>query len=249
MGEMVNLAASVTGIECATPLEAGVRELRLIAAHKPRYNRRSRHPEKMHWLKLTVEPWPRLSLVRKVAEDGADYLGPFASRRTAEKCLTALHEAFPIRQCSDRLRDHADEVALRARRDGPLPLSLRRQRVDGPLRRAGRHRARQPARARRRGGGGAHRPDGPAGRATSASRRPACIANGCRRSCGPLRGPSASDPCPRALSWSLLGERPTTGGRCTSYDTAGWPPPGVIPLRRPRRGLGHRAAGVRRDGG
>ena len=103
MGEMVNLAASVTGIECATPLEAGVRELRLIAAHKPRYNRRSRHPEKVHWLKLTVEPWPRLSLVRKVAEDGADYLGPFSSRRTAEKCLTALHEAFPIRQCSDRL--------------------------------------------------------------------------------------------------------------------------------------------------
>jgi DNA polymerase-3 subunit epsilon len=103
MGEMVGLAASVTGIECATPLEARVRELRLIAAHKPRYNRRSRHPEKMHWLKLTVEPWPRLSLVRTVAEDGADYLGPFASRRTAEKCLTALHEAFPIRQCSDRL--------------------------------------------------------------------------------------------------------------------------------------------------
>jgi DNA polymerase III subunit epsilon len=103
MGEMVNLAASVTGLECATPLEARVRELRLIAAHKPRYNRRSRHPEKMHWLKLTVEPWPRLSLVRKVAEDGADYLGPFASRRTAEKCLAALHETFPLRQCSDRL--------------------------------------------------------------------------------------------------------------------------------------------------
>jgi DNA polymerase-3 subunit epsilon len=64
----------VTGIECATPLEARVRELRLIAAHKPKYNRRSRHPEKMHWLKLTVEPWPRLSLVRKVADDDADYL-------------------------------------------------------------------------------------------------------------------------------------------------------------------------------
>jgi DNA polymerase-3 subunit epsilon len=103
MGEMVNLAASVTGIECATPLEAGVRELRLIAAHKPRYNKRSRFPEKVTWLKLTVEPWPRLSMVRKVADDGADYLGPFSSRRTAEKCLAALHEAFPIRQCSDRL--------------------------------------------------------------------------------------------------------------------------------------------------
>ncbi|MCW2866773.1 MAG: exonuclease protein [Marmoricola sp.] len=103
MGEMVGLAASVTGIECATPLEAGVRELRLIAAHEPRYNRRSRRSGKVHWLKLTVEPWPRLSLVRQVGDDGADYLGPFTSRRTAETCLAALHEAFPIRQCSGRL--------------------------------------------------------------------------------------------------------------------------------------------------
>ena len=102
MGQMVNLAESVTGIVCATPLEAQVRELRLIASHKPRYNRRSRHPEKVQWLKLTVEPWPRLSLVRKVSDDGADYLGPFASRRAAEKALAALHETFPIRQCSGR---------------------------------------------------------------------------------------------------------------------------------------------------
>jgi hypothetical protein len=35
MGEMVAIAVSVTGIECATPLEAEVRELRLIAEHKP----------------------------------------------------------------------------------------------------------------------------------------------------------------------------------------------------------------------
>jgi DNA polymerase-3 subunit epsilon len=103
MGEMVGLATRVDGIECATPLEAEVRELRLIAQHKPRYNRRSRFPEKVHWLKLTNEPWPRLSLVRRVIDDGADYLGPFSSRKRAEKSLAALHEAFPVRQCSGRL--------------------------------------------------------------------------------------------------------------------------------------------------
>jgi DNA polymerase-3 subunit epsilon len=102
MGQMVQLAASVTGIECATPLEAEVRELRLIAEHKPPYNRRSRHPEKVTWLKLTREPWPRLSLVKKVLEDDADYVGPFASRSSAESSLAALHEVFPIRQCNDR---------------------------------------------------------------------------------------------------------------------------------------------------
>jgi DNA polymerase-3 subunit epsilon len=103
MGEMVGLAESVTGIECATPLEAEVRELRLIAEHKPKYNRRSRFPEKAHYLKLTREAWPRLSLVRRVLDDDADYLGPFSSKRTAEKCLAALHDVFPLRQCSQRI--------------------------------------------------------------------------------------------------------------------------------------------------
>ena len=103
MGEMVGLAESVTGIECATPLEAEVRELRLIAEHKPKYNRRSRFPERVHWVKLTVEPWPRLSLVPKVQDDGADYLGPFSSKKTAEAAVTALHETFPIRQCGGRM--------------------------------------------------------------------------------------------------------------------------------------------------
>ena len=103
MGEMVALAASVQGIECATPLEAEVRELRLIAHHKPRYNRRSRFPDKVHWLKLTNEPWPRLSLVRRVLDDDADYFGPFSSRRAAQECLAALHDTFAIRQCNDRL--------------------------------------------------------------------------------------------------------------------------------------------------
>src|SRR3954452_7704439 len=103
MGEMVTAAATVVGIVCATPLEAEVRELRLIAEHKPKYNRRSRFPERVHWIKLTREPWPRLSMVKHVLDDGADYLGPYSSKRTAERSVAALHEAFPIRQCGGRM--------------------------------------------------------------------------------------------------------------------------------------------------
>lgn len=111
MGEMVGIAERVTGIECASPLEAQVRELRLIAAHKPRYNRRSRFPEKVHFIKLTREPWPRLALVKRVLDDDADYLGPFSSKKLAEKAVQALHDSFPIRQCADRLARRPSKTA------------------------------------------------------------------------------------------------------------------------------------------
>jgi len=103
MGEMVAIAESVTAVVCATALEARVRELRLIAEHNPPYNRRSRFPDRSPWVKLTVEPYPRLSVVRAVLADGATYLGPFGSRRQAELAVAGLHEAIPLRQCTGRL--------------------------------------------------------------------------------------------------------------------------------------------------
>jgi DNA polymerase III subunit epsilon len=103
MGEMVALAERVDPIPCAHALEAQVRELRLIAAHKPRYNRRSKYPERSVWLKLTAEAYPRLSVVRVLREDGSRYLGPLRSQRQAEAVRDAIHDAVPLRQCTDRL--------------------------------------------------------------------------------------------------------------------------------------------------
>lgn len=103
MTEMVGIAERIDAVPCAHALEAEVRELRLIAEHKPRYNRRSRWPERAIWLKLTVEAFPRLSRVRVVRDDGATYLGPFGSTRQAESAAAAVHEAFPLRQCGGRL--------------------------------------------------------------------------------------------------------------------------------------------------
>ena len=103
MAEMVALADRVDAIVCAHALEAEVRELRMIAEHKPPYNRRSRFPERGIWLKLTAEPFPRLSVVRSVRNDGGTYLGPFGSRRSVERAMAAVHDALPLRQCSDRL--------------------------------------------------------------------------------------------------------------------------------------------------
>ncbi|WP_285703477.1 DEDD exonuclease domain-containing protein [Microtetraspora sp. NBRC 16547] len=101
--EMVGIAESVRTIVCATALEAEVHELRMIAAAKPRYNKRSRFPERVVWLKLTDEPFPRLSVVREIKDDHGAYLGPFPSSRMADDARAALHEALPLRQCRERL--------------------------------------------------------------------------------------------------------------------------------------------------
>ena len=102
MAEMVGIAERVDPIVCAHALEAEVRELRLIAEHKPPYNRRSRFPERAAWLRLTVEPFPRLAIVRRV-RGGGTHLGPFPSRRAAERAAAAVHDVLPLRQCTGRM--------------------------------------------------------------------------------------------------------------------------------------------------
>jgi len=101
--EMVRLATGVEAIPCLTQLQADVTELRLIGAHAPRYNRRSKFPERMQWIKITDEPFPRLSVVRVVRDDGATYFGPFSRRQSAEDVTLAIYDGFPIRQCTPRL--------------------------------------------------------------------------------------------------------------------------------------------------
>ena len=101
--EMVGIAERVRTVPCATALEAEVRELRLIAEHKPRYNRRSKFPERALWLKLTDEAFPRLSVVRECRDDGCAYIGPFSSGRVAEQAREALREATMLRQCAQPL--------------------------------------------------------------------------------------------------------------------------------------------------
>jgi DNA polymerase-3 subunit epsilon len=101
--EMIGLAQRVESLPCAHDLEAAVRELRLIAEHKPRYNRRSRFPERALWIRLTEEPFPRLSVVRRVRPGTGVFLGPFPDRRAADAAAAAVHESLPLRQCTTRL--------------------------------------------------------------------------------------------------------------------------------------------------
>jgi DNA polymerase III subunit epsilon len=105
MKEMVTLASAVDHVECAHSLEAGVRELRMLAAHAPPYNRRSRFPHRWWWVVLTDEAFPRLSVVRSPRHDRA--VGPFRSRTDAADTAALLARFSRIRTCTARLPRNA----------------------------------------------------------------------------------------------------------------------------------------------
>ncbi|OZM70511.1 hypothetical protein CFN78_25490 [Amycolatopsis antarctica] len=98
--EMVALAIRVDTVECAHSLEAQVRELRLIAAHRPAYNRRSKNPRSAWWIALTEEAFPRLSVIR-LPRDGV--LGPFRTQATARLAVDTLAGAAGLRTCTQRI--------------------------------------------------------------------------------------------------------------------------------------------------
>jgi DNA polymerase III subunit epsilon len=101
--DLLKEAEQVEHTVCPTPIEAAVREVRAIHEHRPRFNRRSKHPNRQVWLKLTTERFPRLSVVRAVRADGGTYLGPLPAKRVAEQVAEAIHEVLPIRRCTDRI--------------------------------------------------------------------------------------------------------------------------------------------------
>lgn len=117
--EMVALATRVDHVECVHPLEAGVRELRLLAAHTPPYNRRSKYPLRGWWITLTSEAFPRLSVTRSPSEH---CLGPFRTRASALEVADTLAGACGLRTCTTRIsrgQEHGQVCPPRAVADCP----------------------------------------------------------------------------------------------------------------------------------
>ena len=135
--EMVALATAVDHVECAHDLEAGVRELRLLAAHAPPYNRRSKFPQRWWWVVLTDEAFPRFSSVRTHRK------GRQRRRAVPVACRRRRHgrAAGPVHRGAHL---HHPDRPLRAARAAPAPNASSR-----PARRPATPRRR--LRARRRG--------------------------------------------------------------------------------------------------
>ncbi len=100
IGQMLRELHRIDHRVCTTELEAEITELRLIRAHAPRHNRRSKPTRSSHWVRLTNETFPRLALARTVHDGALAHIGPFRGRNPARAVLEALWDATRIRRCT-----------------------------------------------------------------------------------------------------------------------------------------------------
>jgi excinuclease ABC subunit C len=100
MDEMMARAADLDTILSGTEVEALLLESTLIRQHRPYYNVLLKDDKSFPFVRLSVqEEWPRLSVTRRVLDDGARYVGPFTDVKALRRTLRDLRRIFPLRTC------------------------------------------------------------------------------------------------------------------------------------------------------
>ena len=138
MEEMVRVATGVEAVPCATALQAEVVELRLIASHAPRYNRRSKFPERNLWIKITEEAFPRLSRGARRPGRRRHLLRPVPATEVGRGGRSGRVRRIPDPAVHPATQHPASLARVRAGRHGPLRRPVHRGDLGGRLRRPGR---------------------------------------------------------------------------------------------------------------
>jgi excinuclease ABC subunit C len=101
---MVEEVADLDLVVTDSEIEALALENNLIKRHKPPYNLRLRDDKNHPYLELTLsEEYPRLHVVRRPAEDGSAYGGPYIPASLGRKTAGLVRKLFGIRSCKETL--------------------------------------------------------------------------------------------------------------------------------------------------
>ena len=82
--------------------EALILEYNLIKHHKPRFNIIFMDDSSYPYLRLTVEKYPTLRLVRDARRmKNAKYFGPYPNVGYARELLSLIEKIYPLRKCKN----------------------------------------------------------------------------------------------------------------------------------------------------
>ena len=95
VGALLRQTQRIDHLSCVHPLEAEVREIRLIQTLTPRYNRHATDPSRYRYVRLPSGPDARLSITRVVQPDAGLHLGPLRSTSAARRVVDAITTVVP----------------------------------------------------------------------------------------------------------------------------------------------------------
>ncbi len=100
---MLKKAAKVDVVLTSQAREALILERTLIKEHAPRFNVRLRDDKNFLCLRLNLqEAYPALRFVRRFANDGALYFGPYTSSGAVRETIKVMKQVFGLRTCKER---------------------------------------------------------------------------------------------------------------------------------------------------
>ena len=92
-------------IIASSEFEALVLECAQIKRYMPKYNILLKDDKGYPYIRLSMgEPFPKLSLVNKMVEDGASYFGPFGSRSITQNLIDSINRILKLPSCSNHLK-------------------------------------------------------------------------------------------------------------------------------------------------
>ncbi|MFH1447075.1 MAG: excinuclease ABC subunit UvrC, partial [Chloroflexota bacterium] len=99
--QLVQNIADIEWIVVGSELEALILEMNLIKQHRPRYNVRLKDDKRYPYIKVHWQaPFPKVTVTRKMTDDGARYFGPYTSVWAVHQTLDVLRRIFPYLTCA-----------------------------------------------------------------------------------------------------------------------------------------------------
>ena len=110
---LTSLVRDIETIVTRSELEALLLESNLVKRHRPRFNVVLRDDKHYPFLRLPVkENFPRLSIVRRVKNDGALYFGPYVPAGALRETLKVIKKVFPLATCKIDIDGTAERACL-----------------------------------------------------------------------------------------------------------------------------------------
>lgn len=82
-----------------TELDALVLECSLIKLHQPKYNILLKDDKGYNYIKISHEPYPRITYALNTNDENADYIGPFTSGYTVRQAVEEANAIFMLPSC------------------------------------------------------------------------------------------------------------------------------------------------------